>query len=83
VRHVARLEDEVAGPGDANLIPDLDADLAIEHVAVHLLVSVRVHRRGEDTRLDRMLHERESPPALRSVDHEPYAEPIELANLPS
>jgi hypothetical protein len=28
-QHVARLEDEIARPGDANLVPELDAELAL------------------------------------------------------
>jgi hypothetical protein len=78
VRHASGLENEISGPGDADLVTDLDAELALEHVGVLVLASVGVHRRGEDAWLDRMLDEREGSSALRSPDHEPHAEPAEL-----
>jgi hypothetical protein len=81
VRHASRFEDEIPGAGDADLVPDLDADLALEHVGVLVLVAVRVHRRGEDARLDRMLDEREVSSGLRSIDHEPHAQPAHQRHL--
>ncbi len=59
---MAGLEDEISWLGDANLVPDLYADLALEHVGVLVLVLVRVHRRGEDAWFDRVLDEREGLP---------------------
>jgi hypothetical protein len=81
VRDASGLEDEIPGPGDADLVPDLDADLTLEHVGVLVLALVRVHRRGEDARFDRMLDERDGPTALSALDHEPHAEPAELHPL--
>jgi hypothetical protein len=37
-----RIEDKVAGPGDADLISDLNADFALEHVGIPVLVLVPV-----------------------------------------
>ncbi len=39
---------------------------------------MRVHRRGEDARFDKMLDKREGLPGLCSADHESYAESAEL-----
>src|SRR4051794_8166466 len=50
VRDAARLEHEVARLRDGHLVADLDADLALEHVAVLVLVGVRVHRRRDGAR---------------------------------
>jgi hypothetical protein len=40
VRHAPRLEDQVAGTGDADQIPDLNPDLALQHVGVLVLALV-------------------------------------------
>jgi hypothetical protein len=44
VRYAPWLEDQVAGSGDADLVSDLDADLAFEHVGVFVLTLVGVQR---------------------------------------
>jgi hypothetical protein len=47
VWHAPRLEDEISRPSDADLFPNLDADLALKHVGVFVLVLVCVSaRRG-------------------------------------
>jgi hypothetical protein len=69
VLDAARLEDEVAGPGYVDLVSDLDADLAFEHVSVLVLAFVCVQRRGQDSRPDGMLDEREGAAALGTLDH--------------
>jgi hypothetical protein len=55
VRHFPWFEDQVAGTGDEDLVSDLDPDLAFEDVGVLVLAFVRVQRRGEDARPDRVL----------------------------
>ena len=75
VRHTPWLEDQVAGPGDAELVPDLDADLVLQHVGIFVLALVSVQRRGEDARPNRVLDEREGSPALGTPYHEPHAQP--------
>jgi hypothetical protein len=75
------LDDQVAGGGDADLLPDLDADLAFEHVGVLVFAFVRVHRGGEDARCFRVLDEREPASALIPPDHEPHAEPAHHHHL--
>jgi|SRR5918995_4138150 hypothetical protein len=50
VRDAARLEDEVAGPGYVDLVSDLDADLAFEHVSVLVLAFVCVCNGAARTR---------------------------------
>ena len=64
LRHAPRLEGQVAGAGNKDLVPDLDADLTFEHVGVFVLTLVGVQRRGEDAGPDRVLDESEGSPAL-------------------
>jgi hypothetical protein len=59
VRHAPGLEDQIPWSGYAYFLTYLDADLSLQHVGVLVLVAVSVHGRGECTRPDRMLDERE------------------------
>jgi hypothetical protein len=74
-RRAARpgFEYKVAGTGDAELVPDLDADLALQHVGVLVLAFVGVQRRSQDAWSDRMLDESKIAAAPVPLDHEPYA----------
>ncbi len=81
VWHVAGLENQVSGPRDAGLVPDLYTNLALEHVGVLVLVLVGVHRCSEDARLHRMLDKRKGLPGLLPVDHEPHPKPAEPHRL--
>src|SRR5829696_3995073 len=72
--HTPGLEDQIAWSGYADLLTYLDANLTLQHVGVLVLVPVRVHRRGEGSRLDRVLDEREVTLGLLSPDHKPYAQ---------
>jgi hypothetical protein len=74
MRHTPGLEDQIPWSGYADLLTYLNADLTLQHVGVLVLVPVRVHRRGEGPRLNRVLDEREVTLGLLSPDHEPYAE---------
>jgi hypothetical protein len=56
---VARLEREVAGLGVDHLVAELCAQPALQHVAVFILAGVAVPRRGQVSRPDRVLDERE------------------------
>ena len=62
-----------------DLVADLHADLALEHVRVLVLVLVDVHGGGERARRDRVLDEREA----LAGGHEAHAEAAELDESPS
>jgi hypothetical protein len=62
VRHASGLEDQVAWPGDADRLVNLDADLALQDEGVLVLALVRVHRGGQDAGSDRVFDQGEGPP---------------------
>src|SRR5918999_3074579 len=78
---VARLEDQVAGAADHDLVAKQRADAALEHVAVLVLAEVAVQGRRERPRRHRVLHEREPLVGLGPIDHEPDADASEEPGL--
>jgi hypothetical protein len=58
VRHPPGLEHEVSGTGEQDLLANLDAHLASQHVGVLILVAVGVGGRSKGPRPDRVLDER-------------------------
>src|SRR5215207_5342755 len=78
----ARLEDEVAWVREDDLVAELRAHPSLEDVAVLVLIRMAMHGRGQRSRLERMLNERELTPGLLPVDHEADAEPPEVDGVP-
>jgi hypothetical protein len=58
------LEDEVPRTGEQDLLAHLHANLARKYVGVLVLALMGVHGRSEGPCSDRVLDEREVPPAL-------------------
>ena len=76
---VARLEDQVAGPGLDDVVAQQRTHAPLEHVAVLVLAGVQVQRRGERARGHRVLDQREPLTRLGPVDHEAGADAPEEA----
>ena len=78
---VARLVDEVAGPGLDDVVAEQRAHPALDDVAVLVLARVAVEGGGERPRAHRVLDEREPVAGLHAVDHESNADAAEEAVL--
>jgi hypothetical protein len=78
---VARLVDEVAGPGLDDVVAEERAHPPLHDVAVLVLARVPVQRRGERARRHRVLDEGEALGGLGAVDHEAHADAPEEALL--
>jgi hypothetical protein len=79
VPHVARLVDEVSRLGVDDIRSQLETPAALEHERELVLACVDVDGRGEATRNDRVLHDREAPVRRTARHDEPRPDNTELA----
>ena len=78
---VARLEDEIAGAADHDVIAQQRTDTSLEDVAVLVLARVPMHRRSQRARRHGVFDEREPTPGLLAIDHEPNPDAPQEARL--